>query len=523
MSKLRVDEMEFGLSPRSNPLSYEEEKLFRDILSSFLTRYLSFTSPERIVPDEWLDISYLGLSRARDNTLEGENVLKYSVSGILFFYSIPDGGTEQPTEEDFLDWIRKEVVKPDLILEDLKNASVNGTKLFQDLERVTVWQDFYQPSTALPTLAPTVPSATIVPTTNPNTIATVTSVRQIDDFVGTTVGIIFGGLCGLLLLIILGLFIRRRRNKQNVDDITTPQKSNRPEGQSESPNCKTVCSEDDEDSCVQLHEPLGIDHQIVPENRHRRRLYPWENYFNNNSRYAMEEMSCGSSIFDEEESFGNGDSDKQMVRIQPHIVVVREKSFLSEPERKVACLKKDMLESSALTMATTSNNPKSILGLPPSVKNDDDCVLEPTDVSAAKLSAMSSNSNQTSRLSTQTTGGSSGSNSAHSTYLVPKIANGLWRNSSSAATATLKEESGSVDEYSNFGIGEWDPDDCSSQASVADNNNGEMFVTKSTNPAEQSLLNHSLRSESYKMQRLRTPDNQNTLTRTYSDEDMLWV
>ena len=103
MSKLRVDEMEFGLSPRSNPLSYEEEKLFRDILSSFLTRYLFFTSPERIVPDEWLDISYLGLSRARDNTLEGENVLKYSVSGILFFYSIPDGVTEQPTEEEFLD------------------------------------------------------------------------------------------------------------------------------------------------------------------------------------------------------------------------------------------------------------------------------------------------------------------------------------------------------------------------------------------------------------------------------------
>ena len=107
--------------------------------------------------------------------------------------------------------------------------------------------------------------------------------------------------------------------------------------------------------------------------------------------------------------------------------------------------------------------------------------------------------------------------------LVPKIANGLWRNSSSAATATLKEESGSVDEYSNFGVGEWDPDDCSSQASFADNNNGEMFVAKSTNPAEQSLLNHSLRNESYKMQRLRTPDNQNTLTRTYSDEDMLWV
>ena len=130
------------------------------------------------------------------------------------------------------------------------------------------------------------------------------------------------------------------------------------------------------------------------------------------------------------------------------------------------------------------------MGLPPSVKNDDDCVLEPTDVSAAKLSAMSSNSNQTSRLSTPTTGGSSGSNSAHSTYLVPKIANGLWRNSSSAATATLKEESGSVDEYSNFGVGEWDPDDCSSQASFADNNNGEMFVAKSTNPAEQSLLNH---------------------------------
>ena len=582
MSKLKIDRLEFGLSPFSSSLSVEEKNLFRNTVEMILMKYLFLTSSERIVPIEWMDVTYLGLSRTLENTLvvdsdggEEETVVKFAVDGIIFFYDSPNGGRQLPTQQEFLDWIHYEILKPEVLLETLRTAASidnNGLYMFQHLERVSIWDDFYKVPTHMPSLAPTAtatanpsiaPPSSVGPAISPTT-ATIDSSSN-NRFIGTLVGVMLAGVCGLLLLIILGLFCRRRRklkqnkgignehNRSTTNTTTTitPQKKTRPGGE-ESPNCKTVCLEDDEESSIQVHEPLDFHNQQQLQQEQRRRFFPpWENNNNINDQsnqssstnnYAMEEMSCGSSLFgDEDSSFGNGDFDKQMVRIQPHIVVVREKSFLNEPQRKVACLKKDMLESSVLTKATTSNNPKSILGLPPSsLRNGENTsVLEPTDVSAANLQAISFNHNQNynhqphHRLSSQNTGGSGGSNNSSSpTYLVPKAVNTF---SSKTAKSLLNEECSSVDEDSNFGGG-WDPDDCSSSlASFSDHNNSdsdELFVTKSTNPAEQSLLKHSLRNESYKMQRLRTPDNNNSSSNTshsiisgyYDDDDgMMWV
>jgi hypothetical protein len=110
------------------------------------------------------------------------------------------------------------------------------------------------------------------------------------------------------------------------------------------------------------------------------------------------------------------------------------------------------------------------------------CVLEPTDVSAATLAEVG--------LSRQT---SIRSDSSRQSYLVPKVIQNLWSRDQKA------EEVSSVEGGSNFSG--WDPDDTSSIASE-----DIFFSSNIPNPAEQSLLQHSLRNESYKMQRLRTPD-----------------
>jgi hypothetical protein len=150
------------------------------------------------------------------------------------------------------------------------------------------------------------------------------------------------------------------------------------------------------------------------------------------------------------------------VSIQPHIIAVEPVESFEHARTHI--LKKDMLDMS--------------MGKVPYWQGTNDkthpCALEPTDVSAATLAIKT-------RSSTR-----------HSS-LVPKVS--WW-----AQQPRDDVESGG--NTTDFEGGDWDPDD----HSIATDDQSAVFSAIVENKDEQSLLQHSLRNESYKMQRLRTPD-----------------
>jgi hypothetical protein len=472
VSRLKLNSLRFGLYPNSRMLTNVETYVFRDTVALILQSSLMQNSLQRSAPNEWPGITYVGLERILENSLSPEGVAKVAMDGLVYFF-VPRDDTYIPDNEEFTNWVRQEILTADVLLESLKTTKVDNVFVFQNLTHVAIWEDFYETHsiapTGLPSVAPSI-APTVVPTAAPTVTPTVpptqgsnpttplsTSATSggITEDMSTLLGAVAAGaICLLLILLLWGCRKRSRNGKHPLGDAEKPIES--------SPNNKTVCS-DDEESSIQVRKTL--DH---PTGTARTLFGDFDNDL------ELDQMS--SESFDEEsfEEDGFGSVEK----IQPSIIVPkRQESF----QQRVYNIQKDMLESSANSKANTARQPKSLLGLPPMATAENNCVLKPTDVSAATLAEVG--------LSRQV---SIRSDSSRHSYLVPKAVQNLL-------SRDHKEEEVSSAGGSNFSG--WDPDDTSSIASE------DIFFSSSVpNPAEQSLLQHSLRNESYKMQRLRTPE-----------------
>lgn len=483
-SRLQLNGLSIGIGPFSRMLTNEETGVLAQTVQMLLETYLSRNSPDKIsTPDNWAAMTSLTLTRVLENSLSDEGVVKVTVGGMAYFFV--SGDEIIPTKEEFLDWTREEVLIPDILLETIKATSIGGELLFQNATRASLWQDFFtnEPTvaptiaTAFPTVAPKIATASpSIATSNPtvqegNTAApsqqinTAAPSQQISSEpqesaissstqIGTWVGIVLGAAIGVLLMILLAFCCYKRKKKRESNNQQGG-KSNA----TDSPNSKTVCSDDE--SSFRVHKPLNFS-ETNQSPQKSRRLFG----FNSSDKNKMEEPMSddGSSFgsFDEEDGF-----DKNTRTIQPHIVVPKQTEELHQ-QHTVIKIQKDMLESSASTKAKTAHQPKSLLGLPPFQNSQNTCVLEPTDMSAASL-AVAGLSMEPKRMS--------------------------------HTSSWLKESKEGESEEESFGG--WDPDDASSSAaSDADTS----FASKIPNPAEQSLLQHSVRNESYKLQRLRTPE-----------------
>jgi hypothetical protein len=466
VSRLKLNDIRVGLYPNSRMLTNVETYVLRDTVAMILQSSLLQNSPQKSTPNEWPGITYVGLERILENSLSPEGVVKVAMDGLVYFF-VPRDDTYIPENEEFTNWVGQEILTSDILLESLKTASVDNVFVFQNLTHVAMWADFYETHssapTGLPTVAPTV-APTVTPSVPPTQGSNPTTQLSTDATSGgntedmsTLIGAVAAGAgaIGLLLILLLCCWYRKRNRtgRYPPGDAEKPIES--------SPNSKTVCS-DDEESSIQASKTLD------PPTA--RTLFSYSD-----NDLEMDEMSSESF---EEESFDD-DGFGSVEKIQPCIIVPkRQESF----QQRVYNIQKDMLESSAITKAKTARQPKSILGLPPMATAENNCVLVPTDVSAATLAEVG--------LSRQA---SIRSDSSRQSYLVPKVVQNLWSRDQKA------EEVSSVEGGSNFSG--WDPDDTSSIASE-DN----LFSSNVLNPSEQSLLQHSLRNESYKMQRLRTPD-----------------
>jgi len=466
VSRLRLSAVRIGLSPASRGLATGESYLLRDTVQYILEDLLLRNSPNKQTPSSWPDITSIGLERILENSVSSDGILKLSVDGLVYFSF--SGDKSVPTNDDFSKYLQEEILTPGVLLEAITTTSTNGDFPFQNFTRVGLWEDFFEIPTSAPTTSPTLPN-TMQPTTAPTLRAGSTPTAQINTFAGdesddresTIIGVAVAGGITLFLTLIVCLCHKRNKPLQKVSEgSTTPQPYVKGNPMSTD---KTLRS--DEESNVQESKEGDLQSQ------------------QNSLGIAdvtldiddMSDESFGDETFDDDTGFPDAE------RIQPDIVAPkRQDSF----QHRVYSIQKDMMESSAISKAATAKQPKSLLGLPPSPAVDGHCVLEPTDVSAASLAEAGTFFRQSSRLS----------DIERPSLLVPKPIQNMWGKDRKIA------ELSSVDGDSVYSG--WDPDDASTIESE-DN----IFLTSTIpNPAEQSLLHHSVRFESYKMQRLRTPE-----------------
>mmetsp|Transcript_7721 Transcript_7721/g.18587 ORF Transcript_7721/g.18587 Transcript_7721/m.18587 type:complete len:499 (+) Transcript_7721:81-1577(+) len=469
VSRLRLTALRVGLAPASRGLTNEESYLLRDTVQYILEDLMLRNSPNRQTPSDWPDITSIGLERILENSVSSDGVVRLSVDGLVYFSF---SGNPTPTNDEFSTYLQEELLTPSLLLEAITSTSIDGDFPFQNFTRVAVWENFNDVPSSAPTTLPTVSPTTLQPTVAPTLRKTTKPAGQLHDFgveedvpnnddEEIIIGAAIAG--GIALFLTLVVFLCQKHTKPLQKVSEGPIAPVEPKKDNNIATDKTVRS--DEESNIQKSKEGDVR--------------SGQSMFNTvvDTTLDIDDMS--------DESFGDDTFDDDLgfegaAKIQPDIVAPqRQDSF----GHRVYSIQKDMMESSAISKAITAKQPKSLLGLPPTPATDDRCILEPTDVSAASLAEAGGFSRQSSRLS------DSGRRS-----LVPKPIENMWgQERKTAEIASIDGDS----EYSG-----WDPDDASTIESE------DIFLTSNVpNPAEQSLLHHSVRFESYKMQRLRTPEN----------------
>jgi hypothetical protein len=475
-------------------LTNTETYVVRNTVEMLLRKHLLQRSPDKIsTPDNWPPITSVTLTRIMENSLSNDGVVRVTMAGLLYFFVSGDQVT--PTLEEFFNFVQEKIFTRDILLESLKTTSLDGLFLFENATHAGMSEDLFATdaptdlsslapslapvaSTLAPSLAPVAstlapslaPVASTINTAAPTFLrstpsptpqnATATISNKDDGMkIGTWVGVILAGAISFLLMTLGCYFCNNRRKKnRNLDNQTTEKQI------IGSPNSKTVCSDDDTSS-VQVHKTMALP----PENNNNSKVFssPPRRRIFGFGRNEMEELSSDGSSFG---SFEDDEFHTLTKTIEPHIVVPKQRDD-EQSHRLVIKIQKDMLESSASTKAKKAQEPKSMLGLPPAYRQaENNCVLKPTDVSAATLAVAGL--------------------SMEPKKVTPR--NKSWWDQSKI------EDSDDGD--SNFEG--WDPDDAASSGAASDTE----FSSSIPNPSEQSLLQHSLRNESYKMQRLRTPD-----------------
>jgi len=474
VSRLRLNALRVGLAPASRGLTNNESYLLRDTVQYILEDLLLRNSPNRRTPSDWPDIASIGLERILENSVSSDGIIRLRVDGLVYFSFSANAA---PTNEEFSTYLEEELLTPSVLLEAITSTSIDGVSPFQNFTRVALWEDFYDVPSGAPTTLPTLSLSTLQPTVAPTTSRKVSNptghlndyafdgnnkLNNDDDII---TGVAIAG--GILLFLTLVVCICNRRTKP-LDIVSEGQNSTALEP-SEAIKISTDKTASDEESNLQKSKEGDAR--------------SGQNMFGTvvDTTQDMDDMS--------DESFGDATFDDDLgftgaAKIQPDIVMPKRQDSFGH---RVYSIQKDMLESSAVSKATTAKQPKSLMGLPPKPAQDDHCILEPTDLSAASL-ADAGFYRQPSRLS------DSGRRS-----LVPKPIENMW--GQERKTKDLLNFDGES-EYSG-----WDPDDASTIESE------DIFLTSNIpNPAEQSLLHHSVRFESYKMQRLRTPENKKKMT-----------
>ncbi|KAL3944455.1 MAG: hypothetical protein SGBAC_001483 [Bacillariaceae sp.] len=451
VSRLRLNALRVGLAPASRGLTNEESYVLRDTVQYILEDLLLRNSPNRQTPSDWPDITSIGLERILENSVSSDGVVTLSVDGLIYFSF---SGNAAPTDDEFSTYLEEELLTPSLLLESITSTSIDGNFLFQNFTRVALWEDFFDVPSSTPTTLPTLSPTTLSPTTlRPTTVPTVDP--TVDPTVATTVAptvaptlrrtskpaalsndseenetnndeqeIIIGAAIagGIALFLILVVCLCQKHNKplQKVsEESISPME---PTKDNYIATDKTIRS--DEESNIQKNKKVDIR--------------SGQSRFNTavDTTMDMDDMSdesFGDDTFDDDLGF------KGAAKIQPDIVAPKRQDSFGH---RIYNIQKDMMESSAVSKATTAKQPKSLLGLPPTPATDDRCILEPTDVSAASLAEAGNFSRQSSRLS------DSGRRS-----LVPKPVENMWgqeRNTSERASVDGDSE------YSG-----WDPDDAS--------------------------------------------------------------
>jgi hypothetical protein len=538
----KLDAFTITLRPLTEALTLEEATTVRNAVETVLSTFLQYNNNNNNNSNSrsgysWpqgTSVTYVGLARVLENTLAEESAVQVTMDGLVYF---SDTSSDLPDGLAMLQIVQK-ALTPASLMEALQPFFPTLTSAALDLRSFEVLDP-----TTKPTLAPQEEEDEEDTYDDTNT-DTDTDVNQEDLIVGiakgtpsstsTTdsgnTGIIVGtavaGLAFVLLSVIL-LSLHARRSKvthttteyqdacwrrtNNDDDEKEDQKGVRPsptKTDSTSHSSQTTPSR----RMIDVERP-----QQHPGASGLSRIFTKpSNTTNTNtaSRQTTHQMmddddedtdadaSSSSLDFNVDDLISEFDMDS-IVTIQPHIIAVEPvESF--QQQRQPYYLKKDMLQSDAY-YASSSPSTRNILS-PYGYTNADtyNCALAPTDVSAATLALKPRQNRFVSPPS----------------LLVPKLA--WWGHPRKKPDDVQSSDAG---DSTTFG-GDWDPDDqsvggCTTSSdsnpttihhpsSMYSQTHPGFHAATVENKDEQTLLQHSLRNESYKMQRLRTPTTTST-------------
>jgi hypothetical protein len=457
------------LTPFENVLSNQETTKVRNtvetLLSNFLTVYPWPTGTS---------VTFVGLARVLENTVNNDAV-QVTMDGLVYFSITGNSNANMataPPDSAAMNLLLQRALTPEALLEALLGDFSDLTAAELDVHNMVM-------PLALPSAAPSLAPSTLPPQVDVDVVVAgiveaTTPMQETQSNTGGLVGMVLGGIVALLCGIVLLSLLLKRRSKVmtewNTEDVhVLPVREKR---QLPSPTKTVATSRTEEDNDYSYGSNDNVERNVIPTSC-------LGNLFTTRfqtTTQMMNEDELSELDFNMDDLVSDFDD---TVSIQPHIIAVEPvESF--EHARSKHVLKKDMLDMSMMGSAVP-------YWLGTSDKTHP-CALEPTDVSAATLAI------KTKSKSTTNTRRSS---------LVPKVS--WWSNAQQSQQPRDGFES-SNDADTSFGGGcDWDPDD-HSIATMEDRSNNNVFLATVENKDEQSLLQHSLRNESYKMQRLRTPD-----------------
>lgn len=446
-----------------------------------------------------------------------------------------DSSSDLPGKDD-MDSLLQQALPPEVLLEALRPD-------FPNLTMVALLDDWTDPPTTTPTSMPTtapttglttppsVSPAIIVltpptPTTSPSAsenqvfpgvVKEPPRLPESSDSRNLTFGIMGGGIAFIVAVALLSMRWKRSRitlrsgslgggdsskdpTEEWEEEIYPHTPSRYPSRTGSKPNkpspTKTVRLEDDEEDEEQASTPSSSSKANLLSPSYGN-WFPasWMPQSNSNSNSNSQQMRDVDDILSDLEfqTDASGDFD-DTVSIQPKIIAVQPVESFEVARASGRILKKDMLDNSH-----TTPNPYWKIFAHDGDKTAPN-VLKPTDVSAATLAVQPRTSSSPSPSPQSPSSSRKNVSWWGSARMYSKSSSSSL---SSPKTSTRhanhhKYESQSED---NFSGGDWDPDDHSITT-----DGSEKFDPKVENKDEQSLLNYSLRNESYKMQRLRTPE-----------------
>jgi hypothetical protein len=459
----KLDAFTITLHPMEEALTMEEASDVRNSVETVLQEFFrsTYSWPQGTA------VTYVGLARVLENTLAEESAVQVTMDGLVYFTD----QSSPPTSAVLLQLLAT-ALPPNTLLATLLPS-------FPQLESAALASP--PPPTTTTTLEPSTPAPTTTTEQEEEddddpTINSLAKEQSTESSTKSPIGIIAGGTVAGLAFVLFGLLlfsIHIKRSKvmtsttdDRDDNVWKTETIQKKTGHTTPSPTKTDVTDRSDEDIERPEATSSLGNLFVGTK--------------NNMQMMDDDLSSclDFNVDDLVEDFDDHGTTTTQNNNAPHdIIAVESVESFEHRRQQQHVLKKDMLDSinTSLKQPNWGQNP-----------NDKtyQCALEPTDVSAATLAIKP-------RQSSTTTASS----------LVPKLA---WFTSNTKRTIDVNQSDGDT---GTFG-GDWDPDDQSSMASGT----SDVFLKATVeNKDEQSLLHHSLRNESYKMQRLRTPQIQQHL------------